>query len=362
MGKWKKTIVFLLVACMVSLVGCTRTKIVDKLSIIHVYGLDLDDKGKVTGTVLYPNYSKDESSDNIQYLQETDEAISLLTPRMATHTTTPVELAKMRVVVIGKEYAETGISDLVDRILVNPRVGTNIQLAASTHSAEETLKALKKQGELTLADQIRQNMNGQIIPYMNLHVFLNHFYGEGMDPYVPMLTLDKNNKIQVDQVGIFKKDKLKLHLTRIESFIFSVLKDAGTQGTYKIKLDESNRQEIIIVQGVHSTPNWDWVKDKQQLNLRLDFKWTITHHPTSYDLEQPDDIEKLKKIIVENVKKDIEDLLTKFKEEEVDPLGIGNIVRSQDRYWNKENFYEQYPSLPINIKINLEIIHSGLQG
>jgi hypothetical protein len=56
------------------------------------------------------------------------------------------------------------------------------------------------------------------------------------------------------------------------------------------------------------------------------------------------------------------DLLAAFKENEVDPLGIGNIVRTKDRTWEEESFYEQYPTLPIHVNVNIQIIHSGLEG
>ncbi|MCC3357928.1 Ger(x)C family spore germination protein [Bacillus sp. REN16] len=363
MDKWRKAIIlFLVFACLVTLVGCTRMRIVDKLSIIHVFGFDLNDRGELIGTALIPEYTKSKTNDKIEYLQEEADVAAILSHRMATHTSTPVELAKTRVLVLGKDYSEAGIRDVVDRILVNPKIGTNIQIVASTHSAEESLKALKKQGDLTLADQIKQNMTGQIIPTMNLHVFLNHFYGEGMDPYLPMITIDKNGKIQVDKVGIFKDDTFKLHLNVEQTFIFSILKDYRTQAMFEIDFQNEDRQEAIVVQGFRSRNTWEWIKSKQQVNLTMNLIWTITHRPQRYDLTNTNDIVTLKKIIAKDVKKDVEDLITTFQEKGVDPLGIGNIVRSQDKDWNEESFYELYPSIPVNVHVNLEFIHSGLQG
>ncbi|MEH7225517.1 Ger(x)C family spore germination protein [Bacillus sp. JJ1566] len=363
MGIRRKNLLFvLLFVCLVSLVGCSRMKIVDKLSIVHVFGFDIDDNGKVVGTALYPEYTKGKGSNEIHYLQEKTNTVALLAPRMATHTSTPVELAKIRVLVIGNEYAKAGIGDVVERLLVQPQIATNIQIAVSTHSANETLNTLKKQGELTLADQLKQNMTGQLLPMMNLHVFLNHFYGQGMDSYVPMLSIDENDRLEVDKVGIFRDDKLKLHLNAKETFIFSVLEDFRTQATYEINLDGNNRKEVILIRAFRNKRDWEWVKNEEQLNLTLNLIWTITQRPIRYNLENPDDIEALKKLIVKNVKKEIDDLLNKFKEEGVDPLGIGNIVRSQDRDWDEASFYEKYPSIPVNIEMNLEIIHSGLQG
>jgi spore germination protein len=362
MGKWRKVkLVVIVFICIVSLVGCTRTKIVDKLSIVHVFGFDLDDNGNVIGSALFPEYTKSKGSDKSQYLEAKTDAVALLRPKMSTHTSTPVALSKIRVLVFGNEFATTGVNDVVERLLLTPEIATNIQIAVSSQSAKETLNTLKK-GDLTLADQIKQNMTGQQLPKMNLHVFLNHFYGEGMDPYVPMVTIDENDKIQVDRVGIFKDDKFKLHLNEQETFIFSILENYRSQAIYEIVLDKENRADVILIQAFRNKRKWEWVKDEQQLNLSLKLVWTITHHPDRFNLENPDDLEMIKRLIKKEVKKDIEELLNTFKEKGVDPLGIGNIVRSQDRDWDETSFYEQYPTLPINIDINLEIIHSGLQG
>ncbi|WP_453991232.1 Ger(x)C family spore germination protein [Bacillus nitroreducens] len=363
MGKWRKgLIVIMLLLIIISLVGCARTKYVDKLSIIHVFGFDKDEEGNIIGTALFPEYTKSKSSDNSQFIEQKTDAVGLQRPKMSTHTVMPVALSKINVIVFGNDFAKSGVSDVIERLLLTPQIATNIQIAVSTQSAKETLKVLQKT-DLTLDDKIKQNMTGQQIPRTNLHVYLNHLYGEGVDPYVPMLTIDENNKIQVDRVGIFKDDKLKLHLNDTETFIFSILEDERTQGVYEIVLDEESRKDVIIVQGFRSKSKWDWVKEEQQLNLTLHLTWSIMHHPDRFNLENPQDLETIKRMIKKNISKDIDELLNTFKENGVDPLGIGNIVRSQDRNWDQKSFYDQqYPSLPININLDLEIIHSGLQG
>lgn len=145
MGKRRKgRILVIIFVCIGCLVGCARTKIVDKLSIIHVFGFDLDENGNMVGTALYPEYTKSKSSDKIQYLEEKTDAVALLRPKMSTHTSTPVALSKIRVIVFGNDYAKTGVNDVVERLLLTPEIATNIQIAVSTHSAKETLNSLKR--------------------------------------------------------------------------------------------------------------------------------------------------------------------------------------------------------------------------
>jgi Ger(x)C family germination protein len=363
MKKWRKHhVLCLLLVCIVCLFGCSRTRIIDKISIVHVFGFDQADNGELIGTALFPEYTKNKDSDQIHYLEEQAPTGDLFVPKMATLTSAPVELAKIRVLLFGKSYAEAGIQDMVERFILNPQLGTNIQIAVSTHSARETLNTFKKEKTLTLAERIQHNMQGQALPNMNLHVFLNHFYGEGMDAYVPMLTIDEKDRVKIEGIGIFKDDKLKLHLKPEQTILFSFIEDDRTQATYQIELDENDRREKITVRAFQSKSNWDWDQKKEQLNLRLQLKMTLTQYPDRFNVEKAEDVMEMKKLIVEKLEKGMGDLLAAFKENEVDPLGIGNIVRTKDRTWEEESFYEQYPTLPIHVNVNLKILHSGLEG
>ncbi len=363
MGKLKSpSFFFLLLLCMVLLFGCARTRIIDKISIVHVFGFD-QDKDNLIGTALFPDYTANKEGDEIQYLEEQAPTTVSLVSKMAAHTSMPIELAKIRVLLFGKDYAEGGIEDVVDRLLMTPQLGTSIQIAASTHSAKETLKTFKKEKSLTLYEQIQQNMEKQNLPEINLHIFLNQFYGEGMDAYVPMLTIDENERIKVEGIGVFKDDKLKLHLTPEQTVIFSFVKDYRTQATYQINLDGHYAQrEMIVARARRSKKDWDWDQKKEKLNLRLHLQVSLAQIPVRFNVGKQKDIKELEKIIIERLEKEIKDLLATLKENQVDPIGIGNIVRSKDKTWEKDSFYRKYPSLPIDVKVKVEIINSGLES
>ncbi|MFE8694875.1 Ger(x)C family spore germination protein [Cytobacillus sp. FJAT-53684] len=362
MKKWRQKYILILMVCITLLAGCTRTRIIDKISIVHVFGFDQAENGQLIGTALFPEYTKSKSSDEIQLLDEQAQNANLIVSKMTTQTSTPVEIAKIRVLLFGNGYAESGVQDMVERFIITPQLGTNIQIAVSTNSANETLETFKKGKTLTLMDQIQHNMLSGSLPEINLHVFLNHFYGEGMDAYVPMITIDEKKMIKVDGIGVFKGDQFKLHLNREQTVLFSYIKDRKTEAIFKIVLDAKDPGELITVKGFRSKSKWDWDKNKGELNLQLKLDMTLTQYPNRYQLEKDKDVLKIKQLIEEKLVKDINDLVATLKENEVDPIGIGNIVRSKDDSWEEKSFYEQYPTLPINVNVKLQIIHSGLEG
>ena len=352
-----------LLFCVALLFGCTRTRIIDKISIIHVFGFDQANNDELIGTALFPDYTANKDGDEIQYIEEQAPTTVLLVSKMAAHTSTPVELAKIRVLLFGKDIAEAGIGDVVERLLMTPQLGTSIQIAASTHSARKTLNIFKKEKSFTLFEQIQHNIEEQNLPKMNLHVFLNHFYGEGMDAYVPLLTIDEKDRITIDGIGVFKDDKLKLHLNPKQTVLFSFIQDRRIQAIYQISLDEQkDRREMITARVSQSKKDWDWDQGKEQLHLRLKLQMSLTQIPNRYNMEKQKDIKEIEKLIAGRIEKGIQELLATFKENEVDPIGIGNIVRSKDKTWEKESFYRKYPSMPIHVKVNLEIVNSSLES
>jgi spore germination protein len=358
----KSMILFLISICCVSLLGCTRMRTIDKVSMVHVMGLDKDGE-LLVGTALYPNYMKSKDSDNIQLLTEKVAAGNLFYQEFNKHTDTPVKFAKIRVIVFGKKYAEAGIGDIVKRFMINPELGTRLQIVVSEQSAEDTLREFSKGDSLNLLDIIQHNITRQYLPEMNLHFFLNHFYGQGMDAFVPVVLFDHKNKIMVDGIGIFKDDKLKLELNDEQTFIFSLLKNSRVEGTLKMDVEHMGKKGIVTIRGYKNSQKWEFKNNNMnqpELNLTLKLKWTASQYPDWINISSEKDKQLLIKLIKIEVKKMVEELLMTLKKNEVDPLGIGNIVRSQIREWDEKEFYETYPSLPINVEVQLEIMNAGL--
>ncbi|WP_428912430.1 Ger(x)C family spore germination protein [Niallia sp. Krafla_26] len=363
MNKWKrKRGLLILFFCIVVLFGCSRTKIIDKVSIIHLFGFDEASNGELVGTALYPEYTKNKSGDKVSYLEEQAPASNLVVSKMSSYTSMPLEIAKMRVILFGKDFAKAGIGDTVERLIMTPQIGTNTHIVVTTQSARETLKTFEKEKTFTLAERIQQNMQGQMLPKMNLHIFLNHFYGEGMDAYVPILGIEKD-KIKVEGLGVFKDDQLKLQLNPEQSVLFKFLKDRETEATYKVNFDEQeNKRDVMVFRSFRSNKKWGWDQKNQELHCDLKLEVALFQYPNQFDVENPKDLEEMRKIVTQKIKTGLEDLITNFQENGVDPIGIGNIVRSKDKSFEAESFYKKYPDLPIHINVNLEIIHSGLEG
>jgi spore germination protein len=354
----------LILLCMITLIGCTRVKIIEQLSILHVFGFDKGEHGELIGTGLFPDYTKSGQSTEIQLLVEEGASGTLLTQKMNRHATYPVQLSKIRVIVFGKKFAEEGIDAVINRLVKTPQLATKMQVIVTEQSAEQFLKAFKHERSLTLADRVQQNMNAANLPRMNLHYFLNQYYGAGQDAYVPMLTIGANDIAKVSGIAIFKKDRLKLHISEREAFIFSVIKDVRTQGVYEIKLKGDDPRGLLVSRGYRSYKNWNvtWKDNSPSVHLKLNLKWALTQSPAWLEPSKKEHLEQIKTLIAKEVETDVMKLLNKLQKHEVDPIGIGNIVRVRDRKWEEASFYRMYPDIPFHVEVKVSILHSGLES
>jgi spore germination protein len=337
-------------------------RMIDKVSMIHVIGLDKE-KDQLVGTALYPDYTQSKDRDSIKLIKEKAVSGNLFYEKFDKHSEMPVKLAKIRVILLGKEYAESGIGEIVERFIINPELGTRVQIAISEKSAEYTLKEFSKGHSLHLLDSIQHNMTRQHLPETNLHFFLNQFYGQGMDAYAPVITLDDQKEVMIKGIGIFKDGKLKQMLNEEQTFLFSILVNKRSEGSLKMDVEHKGKKGIIITRAYKNGQKWEWRgsnSKRPELNLTLDLQWTVSQYPDWIKPTRTEDYELLNKFITSGVKKRVEELLLTLKENELDPVGIGNHVRSQMRVWGENEFYEMYPHLPINVDVQLEIINAGL--
>lgn len=343
--------------------GCARTNIIDKIIMITVFGFDLAEDGQILGSALYPDYTQSKGDDKIGFLEEKAHSPVLIIPKMSEHTSGPVKISKIRVIIFGREIAEKGISELVERLIMEPELSTNIQVAVAEKSANELIKTFRKEKSLTLQERLRHNIQSRKLPEINLHYFLNAFFGEGMDAYIPMIDVDKREKVHITGLAIFKDDKLELTLNRNQTLIFNLLKDRRIPTVLEISPNENaNIKDIIFTEIFNMRKKWKWNPKEERLTLNFTLQLFLTQYPNKFNSNNINDIKKLEAYIKKQLQKEMEDLLTLFKKHGVDPIGIGNICRSQDRNWNKEEFYTIYPHLPIDIHLKVEVIHSGLEG
>lgn len=359
-----RTVLIAMILLLLPLSACGRTKTIDQLSILHTVGYDSLEDGEIRGTLLYPDYTKSKSEENIQIRKTKGKTSAMLLARTNKQTKNPIELSKTQVIAFGEEYARQGIAHLIDTVFNNPMIATDIQAVVVTPSARKYLEGVKKNGTLAIDDTIVQNYTTASMPRTNLHIFLNDYYGEGRDPYMPILKQGAETNVYVDGLAIFKDDKLKVRLDNNQSFIFGLMDPFEHQGFYELPIKKGRDNGRIVIRSMKNKAEWRPVNSEQSrsLEMSLNLFVIIREYPDWLHLHNEKDIHLLERTIEKKIKSEINSLIKTFKENGVDPLGLGDRMRAYNRHWDEKTFYkEEYKKLQVKIDVKTTVIQAGIK-
>jgi hypothetical protein len=100
-----------------------------------------------------------------------------------------------------------------------------------------------------------------------------------------------------------------------------------------------------------------------KVKINIELQGMVKDYPVWLDLRGNKNKILLKKQLEKQLKEDFEDLLLKFKDDQVDPVGIGDLVRahSRNRNWSEKEFYENvYPNLTYDLDLTIELTRAGI--
>lgn len=54
------------------------------------------------------------------------------------------------------------------------------------------------------------------------------------------------------------------------------------------------------------------------------------------------------------------ELIKQFQEQEIDPIGIREEIRSHSRKWSMKQIQEMYPSVDVAVNVKINVVQSGI--
>ncbi|SDN43247.1 germination protein, Ger(x)C family [Paenibacillus sp. yr247] len=348
-----KTYLPILFVCFL-LSGCAQAQIVDRMKIIQSVGFDMHGD-TIRGSHLYSAYEK--KARLLLLTTEAQTIYGLLAP-LTTQSDRPVASGQLRTFVISEKFARRGISELASALVLDPLVGSHSTVIITKQNASDILSEALKYPPFYLANLIKQNMENGNTPSTDIHIFLNQYFGEGQDVYLPILHKDPKGVLQMDGLGVFKEDKLKLTLTNKEGLYVKLLKDKTNiiLGTYEFKSKQKDKISLKIIYGNRKITVQN---EKAVLSLKLNIE--MRDYPTSIKTSDKNQILELKKQIENNLTTEITNMLENFQKNNVDPIGLGDLNRSKQRNWNEQEFMNLiYPNMKFEVHIEIKILQLGV--
>ncbi|MET3727262.1 spore germination protein [Fictibacillus halophilus] len=345
------------------LAGCVPKEIIDEVQLIHAIGFDKKTDESIQGTITYPVFNMD-GNVRVETLSAVSHTSRFIRSKLNTQSPKTLTTGQLRVVLFNDRFAEKGILEIVNSLYRDPNVGNRLFLTVVDGSTNELLTKKYTASALPsmyLADLLDQNIKSENLPKTNLHVFLYSYYGEGMDPFLPIVKAHKKS-IQLEGIALFKKDKYVGKLDHRQSFAFKVLLDGSKSGNYEVEIKKEKRKGHAVIRNIKGTTTYDIkkVNGVPQFNVKMKILGEIHEYPHWLNLEQAENIALIKKTLKGQLQDEAQGIVKKFQQLQVDPLGFGDQVRRRERGWDYKVFLKQYPSMKINVTTEVDIVETGV--
>ncbi|WP_201008816.1 Ger(x)C family spore germination protein [Paenibacillus glycanilyticus] len=343
-----------LLCCCILLSGCAQERVVDQINILQYMGVDLEDE-KFKLNASYPEYIK--ASGGQSLVTTESNVIYGVYTALTSKSSQPVEMGQMRTLVLNENFAGKYIAEIADIINRQFTKSTRASIVLTDQSTYTIIAEASKKPPFFLSELIDQNMDHGNTPNTNYHTFINQYYGEGQDIYLPVIRVNKG-LFQMDGVSVFRGDDLKLRLNANEGLYLKLLKDKKLAGEYDFIAGTHSMYSFIIL---HGKSKINVKEDGRQAAISLALSIQLRETPKQMNIQSQGDLNEMKKQIEEKLSSEITTLLIRLKQNRVDPIGFGEKYRRQHQAFKEKEYYEKiYPHLLFEVKTDVHILHAGV--
>ncbi|PEY30118.1 spore gernimation protein GerC [Bacillus cereus] len=341
--------------------ACTQTYTVDTQRIIHIAGFDITKDKKFQGTILYPDYTLGVKT-KPKTQSTTARSLETIASRLNAKSPHNVVVGQMRVVLFGKSFGSYGIDEIINNLQRDPNVGRDVQLALVDGSAEELLKYVTSNGSLYLSDLLEQNILNENIPQTSLNIFLYDYYSFVCDPFLPYIQIADDHAVSVKGLAFLKEDKVVMYTDKEDSFLVKLLLNPTKNGRYETQIKKDNHKGLVVTQNLSgkSVYHVDQTGNIPKVTIRLQLNGLIKNAPSWIDLTKKENIKHIKNQVEQNMKNQSQKLIQQFQQKKIDPLGIRDQIRSRSRKWSIQQIQAIYPSVNINVEVDVNVVQSGI--
>ncbi|PAK42421.1 Ger(x)C family spore germination protein [Peribacillus simplex] len=355
-----KLLLFTLASFLMAACGVEK-QILEDILIAEVVGYDDAEDKKVKGTVIVSVPQPGEEADLGKEVYEADSH-NIKAARQQENAKTPYPIVggRLTAILYGEGLASKGLNDYVDTYRRDPMVGRDLYLAVVHGKAEDVVKMepkLIKTPGVQVKELIEQNIRTNL-PDVDLHRYLYACHGKGIDPVLPLLET-AGDQIRVKGIALFKKDRyIGKYIPYEDGFLYKVLSENFKLGSYEIKWKENDFTDI---NNVESRVHYHITNANQDPKVRVDVKMKASLlEVQGYDLGKAVDLNKIEVRAEQVIGKKLNEMVTMFQENHIDPLALGDHAKSKTRNFDQKHWEEAYPDIPIEVDLDIEMIQTGI--
>ncbi|MBB6454389.1 spore germination protein KC [Salirhabdus euzebyi] len=356
-------IIFFLVLCSL-LVSC-GFKDIDKRSFVVTIGIDKPENKEegydISLKIALPSSDPKTQGEEFIIHTETARTVSEAVRLIKAKSGNELDFGHMKMIVFGEKLLQEDITQIMDWFTRR----RDIQKIAFVGSGKPTAKAileLKPKGERLPSNKLFLffGETGTESPYVTTN-YLFHFYrnlmDRGIDPYLPIIET-KNEEFEITTMSVLKNGKNAIVLDKEETKTFNVLNREYDK--VNLKIEQENIYFMLSVDSISAEYTIVETKNIPYIEYDVNIKGIIEESLQQLDNTKIDEYSKM----VEDVfTTEIQNLLEKFQEKSVDPMGFGLRYRAthngtEEAKWKK--WQSIYPALQFRVKVQTDIKSTGI--
>lgn len=359
-----------LVILVVILSSCSQGIPIEDLTISLILGLDLDDENNLIIATSSPVFNKD-SKKNIETYQIKAESIRDSRKYFDAFATGDVTSAKIQVVLIGKRILEhENWFSILDTVYRNPNFSLNSKVIMVDGPVSEVIfyqPEDKPQLPLHLEETIDNNVDRTRTVVSTLQMLHRQMYEKGITPTLTEMKKEKDLRL----VGASLLNEKGKYVDTIEledtSLLLVLMDQARQELTFSLPMTSIKEDGGIFhknelsfdVSRVRTKVKTGYKGDK--FHFKYDIQMTGNVVERLFPLEgiTKDDLEvKIEK----EMKYRLEQIIKKFQEHKIDPIGLGVHARAfQYEQYKKveEQWGEALSKSEIEISLDIKIKSMG---
>lgn len=364
----------LLLVLVISLVGCTESKILERISLVTLIGYDFG-KEEIVETTAVVRQVGTELESKVSIITAENETSGGTRAKVNLRAAEKIMVGQLRGVLLGDEFAEGGIGHYIDTLLKNTDVSGGTLMAVVDGETRPLLEfeypAIDDIGE-HVYKLLKQNIKSEQVVSSTLHEVAHDYYSMGRDIAMPIIKRDEE-LIEVSGIALFRKDKMIGEIPVEDGFYVKLSRDDYDAGILEIKIEgddltsslakDSSGEIHLIFDPIKTDRDVTLVNpETPEFDLHLNVQARLLEIKPNINTEESKNLEKLEKEIGKKLSSEISRVIADCQEIGSDVFGYGAFYRSSVRHakLTDEKWHEMYKNMKVNVEVDFTLLRSGV--
>lgn len=363
----KKFLLLIVIVISASLLSaCYDYSDVEDTTVVSGIAVDVSEKGyKITAEFLSASSAEEVSIESKTFAAEGRTLYEAMENLNNSSGKKPV-FSHCQVIFISKEFADRGISDLLELIFHYGKIRLSAVLtvvsegeASEIFECEMPLYDALSYGVFDLMKQ--GNIANATFPSSQVYTSLNSLEKIGKEMTVPIVSVvdGKVKQCELSGIEIFKGEKSAGRLTNEESLFYMIL--TGKLSSGEITLPYG--RDYASAELKNLSVSYKVGDDLRTFFVDVHMTVSMREVPDDYDISVDSEKKEFEELFALKTKEKLEDLFSHVKESyNVDIFGLGDMIyHKKPGEWNgiKDDWYEIFGETSLDINVDCIVSDAG---